>query len=151
MGIFVPHTLFGEEIQYPLFHLNCGVMGIEQSSIQQTVDSTSESRATGAIRRTNSTLRQNSAERNGSGRSQSPHPSLCSSDKDVPYVSYTVNKPIGESPKHQGRLVGKQERGSIVLFAQSKSTKGRNIVVVSQKSMSDGGDDDSEMQALKVS
>ena len=145
-------------------------MGIEQSSYQQTGSPTTANtgqKSTGAINRT-VTARQDSADgTNGSGRS-SPHPSLCSSETDVPYVSYTVNKPIGgmfpflycrvvrtfslglDSPKHQGRLTGKQPKGSIATSTQSKPPKGRNIVVVSQKSMSDGGEEDSEIQTLQV-
>ena len=55
-----------------------------------------------------------------------------------------------DSPKHQGRLTGKQPKGSIATSTQSKPPKGRNIVVVSQKSMSDGGEEDSEIQTLQV-
>ncbi|XP_063888762.1 BLOC-1-related complex subunit 5-like [Scylla paramamosain] len=34
--------------------------------------------------------------------STSPRPSI-SSDADLPYISYTVNRPIGDSPKHTSR------------------------------------------------
>ncbi|KAG7167956.1 BLOC-1-related complex subunit 5-like 1 [Homarus americanus] len=34
--------------------------------------------------------------------STSPRPSICS-DADLPYISYTVNRPIGDSPKHTSR------------------------------------------------
>ncbi|XP_071517472.1 BLOC-1-related complex subunit 5 [Panulirus ornatus] len=34
--------------------------------------------------------------------STSPRPSICS-DGDLPYISYTVNRPIGDSPKHTSR------------------------------------------------
>jgi len=66
-------------------------MGIEQSSYQSPQPRTGStvSESGGAIPR--SKPRQDA---NESGRS-SPHPSVCSSDADVPYVSYTVNKPIG--------------------------------------------------------
>ncbi|XP_066947496.1 BLOC-1-related complex subunit 5 [Macrobrachium rosenbergii] len=36
--------------------------------------------------------------------STSPRPSICS-DADLPYISYTVNRPIGDSPKHTSRGV----------------------------------------------
>lgn len=66
-------------------------MGIEQSSYQASHNASQK--VTGAIPKTK--LRQDSTQiTEESGRS-SPHPSLCSSDTDVPYVSYTVNKPIG--------------------------------------------------------
>jgi hypothetical protein len=73
-------------------------MGIEQSSYQSPQprsSSTASTESGGAIPR--SKPRQDSSNQqaaNESGRS-SPHPSVCSSDADVPYVSYTVNKPIG--------------------------------------------------------
>ncbi|CAL4140127.1 unnamed protein product [Meganyctiphanes norvegica] len=41
--------------------------------------------------------------------STSPRPSICS-DADLPYISYTVNRPIGDSPKHGPRSKG--SRGS---------------------------------------
>ncbi|XP_042875581.1 uncharacterized protein LOC122255516 [Penaeus japonicus] len=34
--------------------------------------------------------------------STSPRPSICS-DSDLPYIPYTVNRPIGDSPKHTSR------------------------------------------------
>ncbi|XP_069972736.1 BLOC-1-related complex subunit 5 [Penaeus vannamei] len=36
--------------------------------------------------------------------STSPRPSICS-DSDLPYIPYTVNRPIGDSPKHTNRGV----------------------------------------------
>lgn len=73
-------------------------MGIEQSSYQspQPRSSSTASETGGAIPRRSKPRSQQNASvlSNESGRS-SPHPSVCSSDADVPYVSYTVNKPIG--------------------------------------------------------
>lgn len=72
-------------------------MGIEQSSYQNAAPV----RKQGAVPR----VKQEAAVvaavaatsvSGDSGRS-SPHPSHCSSDADVPYISYTVNKPIGGS------------------------------------------------------
>ncbi|XP_047737911.1 BLOC-1-related complex subunit 5-like [Hyalella azteca] len=41
--------------------------------------------------------------------SSSPRPSICS-DADLPYISYTVNRPIGDSPKHSSRVGGALRR-----------------------------------------
>lgn len=43
--------------------------------------------------------------------STSPRPSICS-DADLPYISYTVNRPIGDSPKHTTRGVRGLRGGS---------------------------------------
>ena len=69
-------------------------MGIEQSTDQST-QSPSASKLSGGNHRDKT--RQDSTQSqtlDDNGRS-SPHPSLCSSDADIPYVSYTVNRPIG--------------------------------------------------------
>ncbi|XP_076334057.1 BLOC-1 related complex subunit 5 isoform X1 [Tachypleus tridentatus] len=39
------------------------------------------------------------------GRSSSPRPSI-SSDSDIPYISYAVNRPIGDSPKLPSKIQG---------------------------------------------
>ena len=66
-------------------------MGIEQSSYQTA--STGAQKVTGTIPKTK--LRRGSTQASSESGRSSPHPSLCSSETDVPYVSYTVNKPIG--------------------------------------------------------
>ena len=66
-------------------------MGIEQST--HSTQSSIESRVTNSNNH-NKTRQDSSQTLDDNGRS-SPHPSLCSSDADVPYVSYTVNRPIG--------------------------------------------------------
>lgn len=55
-----------------------------------------------------------------------------------------------ESPKHQGKSNERGGRGYGVNYAPAQPVKGRNIVVVSQKSMFDDGDEDSEIAALGV-
>lgn len=55
-----------------------------------------------------------------------------------------------DSPKHQGKPSGKNGRGTQVLFAPAKPVKGRNIVIVSQKSLVDGADEDSDILNLQV-
>ncbi|ENN73685.1 hypothetical protein HUJ04_010030 [Dendroctonus ponderosae] len=54
------------------------------------------------------------------GRCISPGPSVCS-DTDLPYISYTVNRPIGDSHK----LANKQ-------LIKSKSTTARKSQVIKQ-------------------
>lgn len=55
-----------------------------------------------------------------------------------------------ESPKHQGKQYGKSGRVHGVSYAPSQPLRGRNIVVVSQKSMFDEGEEDSELLMLGV-
>lgn len=55
-----------------------------------------------------------------------------------------------ESPKHQGKPNVKSGKGYGVSYAPSQPLKGRNIVVVSQKSMLDEGEEDSEILTLGV-
>jgi len=69
-------------------------------------------------------------------RSSSPRPSICS-DTDVPYVSYTVNRPIGDSPKlkskspHHGlRSATPSPRPSPSKGPRPRSSSGHDIVVV---------------------
>lgn len=64
-------------------------MGIEQSAPTQS--SGVKSSTTNPHNKT----RQDTAQTSDENDRSSPHPSLCSSDVDVPYVSYTVNRPIG--------------------------------------------------------
>jgi len=68
--------------------------------------------------------------------STSPRPSI-SSDSDLPYISYTVNKPIGESPKlqpkhaHHLRSVTPSPNPSPKPL-RPRSMTGHNIVVVKE-------------------
>ncbi|KAJ8930986.1 hypothetical protein NQ314_016156 [Rhamnusium bicolor] len=69
---------------------------------------------------------------NGRPGSISPGPSVCS-DIDLPYISYTVNRPIGDSPKLTNKQLVKNKSGSRRI-QQSKQNKTKsaahNIVVV---------------------
>ncbi|XP_018566892.1 BLOC-1-related complex subunit 5 isoform X2 [Anoplophora glabripennis] len=70
---------------------------------------------------------------NGRPGSISPGPSVCS-DIDLPYISYTVNRPIGDSPKLTNKQLVKNKSNSR-RTQQSKQTKNKNnsahnIVVV---------------------
>lgn len=55
-----------------------------------------------------------------------------------------------ESPKHQGKPSTRSAKNYGVSYAPSHPLKGRNIVVVSQKSMLDDGEEDSEILNLGV-
>lgn len=66
-------------------------MGIEQSTYSSSQSSDQRQSGPSHHGKAKRDLTQSVDE---SGRS-SPHPSICSSDADVPYVSYTVNRPIG--------------------------------------------------------
>ncbi|XP_030748200.1 BLOC-1-related complex subunit 5 [Sitophilus oryzae] len=65
------------------------------------------------------------------GRCISPGPSVCS-DTDLPYISYTVNRPIGDSPKLANKQLLKSK--SVPKRPQSskpiKSKNAHNIVIV---------------------
>lgn len=57
------------------------------------------SMTTGDLSSFSSSLRGASNSRDSGGQILSPRQESVCSDSEVPYVSYTVNKPIGESPK----------------------------------------------------
>ncbi|KAF7274876.1 BLOC-1 related complex subunit 5 [Rhynchophorus ferrugineus] len=65
------------------------------------------------------------------GRPTSPGPSICS-DTDLPYISYTVNRPIGDSPKLANKqlIKSKSMTRRTQSAKQSKSKSTHNIVVV---------------------
>ncbi|XP_050305837.1 BLOC-1-related complex subunit 5 isoform X2 [Anthonomus grandis grandis] len=66
------------------------------------------------------------------GRSISPGPSVCS-DIDLPYISYTVNRPIGDSPKLANKQLIKSKCTTTRRSQTSKpkaSKNAHNIVVV---------------------
>lgn len=84
-------------------------MGAEQSSHHQHEPGSSRQAGGGAIPRSKSGPAAQQGDE--SGRS-SPHPSV-GSDADIPYVSYTVNKPIGGTFQS---LFVKFQRGLDLLF-----------------------------------
>lgn len=61
-------------------------------------------------------------------RSTSPGPSVCS-DIDLPYISYTVNRPIGDSPKLIPKPPASKKKIALRKPVPSK-TSAHNIVVV---------------------
>ncbi|KAJ8959329.1 hypothetical protein NQ318_022015 [Aromia moschata] len=70
---------------------------------------------------------------NGRPGSISPGPSVCS-DIDLPYISYTVNRPIGDSPKLTNKQLVKSKsnsrRAQQSKQNKTKSNTAHNIVVV---------------------
>ncbi|XP_015590662.1 BLOC-1-related complex subunit 5 [Cephus cinctus] len=95
-------------------------------------------------------------------RCTSPGPSICS-DSDLPYISYTVNRPIGDSPKmtnkqsqlHRGKSLGGQEisrrKSSLVAIGHRKplSDKAHSIVVVKPAISDPTADKDPDLVKLQ--
>merc|ERR1711944_15156 len=86
-------------------------MGSEQS---QPVQGTSNSFTTGDLSAFSATLR----DRDGA---LSPRQDSVCSDSEVPYVSYTVSKPIGDSPK-KGRSSGSKYKFSAPKLSQRSAS-----------------------------
>ncbi|XP_046384367.1 BLOC-1-related complex subunit 5 [Ischnura elegans] len=127
-------------------------MGSEQSSQQQHIGrqqriNQQRNTALGRSRSRDAESREDEGP-TGSGSefarpgSISPGPSICS-DSDLPYISYTVNRPIGDSPKlphkhlqghgSRGKFVGQSSRKALsrkTALVRSNITSGHNIVVV---------------------
>ncbi|XP_066142578.1 BLOC-1-related complex subunit 5 [Euwallacea fornicatus] len=112
-------------------------MGSEHSSHLSGQGSTNREQTKSGFRRQHTIANPGSSaaeqllEGTENGRSTSPGPSVCS-DTDLPYISYTVNRPIGDSPK----LANKQLIKSKSTTRRPQSTKqfktknAHNIVVV---------------------
>ncbi|XP_031331645.1 BLOC-1-related complex subunit 5 [Photinus pyralis] len=79
--------------------------------------------------------------------STSPGPSVCS-DIDLPYISYTVNRPIGDSPKLTKQAVkAKANQRKVQQKAVKKSA--HNIVVVKQAVTGPNVDKDPDIVRLQ--
>ncbi|KRT82180.1 hypothetical protein AMK59_3633 [Oryctes borbonicus] len=61
--------------------------------------------------------------------STSPGPSICS-DSDLPYISYTVNRPIGDSPKLSNKQTTKSKVTQRKTVQKNLKRSVHNIVVV---------------------
>ncbi|EFA05075.1 BLOC-1-related complex subunit 5 [Tribolium castaneum] len=82
---------------------------------------------------------------NGRPGSISPGPSVCS-DTDLPYISYTVNRPIGDSPKLTNKQIVKPKRK----IAQKQPKKSaHSIVVVKPASVGPNVDKDPDIVRLQ--
>ncbi|KAL1513207.1 hypothetical protein ABEB36_002645 [Hypothenemus hampei] len=127
-------------------------MGSEHSNhLPSTQDTSKRNEVKATIRRqhtianpgSSSVEQQPSIEGSENGRS-SPGPSMCS-DTDLPYISYTVNRPIGDSPKLGNKQLIKSK--STTTPRRSQATKpartknARNIVVVKESDSNLGNRD----------
>ncbi|KAJ8664351.1 hypothetical protein QAD02_006013 [Eretmocerus hayati] len=91
-------------------------------------------------------------------RCTSPGLSVCS-DSDLPYISYTVNRPIGDSPKMtnkpsqliRGKSLGAQDASKRKSFPPKRpsSDKVHNIVVVKPAAAGPSVDQDPDLEKLK--
>ena len=133
-------------------------MGSEQSS--QNIDSRGTGRfRSGPLRRGKSVPNRESIPDDDSpSRCTSPGPSVCS-DSDLPYISFTVNRPIGDSPKItkqsqflRGKSLGSQEatrRKLSTSLEQKKSNRIHDIVVVKAAALDSPTDKDPDLLKLK--
>ncbi|OXU22000.1 hypothetical protein TSAR_016571 [Trichomalopsis sarcophagae] len=139
-------------------------MGSEHSS--QSVEAQGEGRSTRAapLRRGKSVPNRESVlpDDGTPPRCISPGPSICS-DSDLPYISYTVNRPIGDSPKmtnkqsqlYRGKSLGTQETarrksgGAVAHNKSAASDKAHNIVVVKPALSDPTTDKDPDLVKLK--
>jgi len=91
-------------------------MGSEQSSQNCNQNANSGKTSTSQLRRGKSVPNRERMPEDTPPRCISPGASICS-DSDLPYISYTVNRPIGDSPKmtnkqsqlYRGKSIGAGE------------------------------------------
>ncbi|XP_063994447.1 BLOC-1-related complex subunit 5 [Diachasmimorpha longicaudata] len=127
-------------------------MGSEQSS----QGSTSQTQSRGPLRRGKSVPNRERLPDDTPPRSTSPGPSICS-DSDLPYISYTVNQPIGDSPKMSNKHLSRGKSfGSDVSRRKSSlgsrkitTSKAHNIVVVKPAVSDPAADRDPDLVRLQ--
>uniref|UniRef100_A0A6V7JXP3 BLOC-1-related complex subunit 5 n=1 Tax=Bracon brevicornis TaxID=1563983 RepID=A0A6V7JXP3_9HYME len=127
-------------------------MGSEQSS----QSAGGQNPRAGQLRRGKSVPNRERLPEDTPPRSTSPGPSICS-DSDLPYISYTVNQPIGDSPKMSNKHLsrGKSFGGEVVRRKSSlgtrkvNSTKAHNIVVVKPAVCGPSTDRDPDLMKLR--
>lgn len=134
-------------------------MGSEHSS-QSVEGQASDGRAkSGPLRRGKSVPNRESIPDDTPPRCVSPGPSICS-DSDIPYISYTVNRPIGDSPKmtnkqsqlYRGKSLGSNQesaRRKSLGHRKSTSDKVHDIVVVKAAAADPTADRDPDLVKLK--
>ena len=138
-------------------------MGSEHSSHGVDAEGGGGRARTTPLRRGKSVPNRESLPDDTPPRCSSPGPSVCS-DSDLPYISYTVNRPIGDSPKmtnkqsqlYRGKSLGSQEAnrrkssaGSIAHRKAAASDKVHNIVVVKAATSDPTADKDPDLMKLK--
>lgn len=84
----------------------------------------------------------------GRPRSTSPGPSLCS-DVDLPYISYTVNRPIGDSPKLQNKQLLKTKSAPRKIPQKQPKRIPHNIVLVNPAQGSPNIEKDVDIERLQ--
>lgn len=140
-------------------------MGSEQSTQQGSGSSAGPSRTVGPLRRGKSIPERDMVSGDDGNRpgSISPGPSICS-DSDLPYISYTVNRPIGDSPKLPQKHSGQLQRGKSLGNPTGRKGSGimsrkplpmlnksaHNIVVVKPAVNPEGTDKDPDLMRLQA-
>ena len=137
-------------------------MGSEQSSQNGGQETEGSRSRTAQLRRGKSVPNRERLPDDTPPRCTSPGPSICS-DSDLPYISYTVNRPIGDSPKmtnkqsqlYRGKSFGQQEmsrrKSSAGTINTRKPTSGKahNIVVVKPAVSDMSADKDPDLVKLQ--
>lgn len=103
-------------------------MGSEQSSQSSNQDVNSGRARAGQLRRGKSVPNHERKPEDTPPRCISPGASICS-DSDLPYISYTVNRPIGDSPKmtnKQSQLYRGKSLGAAEISRRKSSLAGMN-------------------------
>lgn len=133
-------------------------MGSEQSAQASGAQGSEGTRARIAqLRRGKSVPNRETVPDDTPPRCTSPGPSICS-DSDLPYISYTVNRPIGDSPKMtnkqaqltRGKSVGQEvtRRKSNISTTGIGHKKMHNIVVVKPAISDPTADKDPDLKKL---
>ncbi|XP_017888128.1 BLOC-1-related complex subunit 5 [Ceratina calcarata] len=133
-------------------------MGSEQSSQGGAHGNTSRSRNI-PLRRGKSVPNRERVPEDTPPRCISPGASICS-DSDLPYISYTVNRPIGDSPKmtnkqsqlYRGKSLGAQDisrRKNSLGSRKTTSNKVHDIVVVKPATADPTTDKDPDLVKLQ--
>ncbi|XP_053998793.1 BLOC-1-related complex subunit 5 [Hylaeus anthracinus] len=137
-------------------------MGSEQSSQSGTQNANVNRMRTTPLRRGKSVPNRERVPDDTPPRCISPGASICS-DSDLPYISYTVNRPIGDSPKmtnkqsqlYRGKSLGAQDisrrKNSISTSSHRKTTSDKihNIVVVKPAAADPTTDKDPDLVKLQ--
>ncbi|XP_028157495.1 uncharacterized protein LOC114350771 [Ostrinia furnacalis] len=126
-------------------------MGSEQSSVPQK----KQTQRAPPVRRGHTIAVSNVPEARRSNEptasgNNSPGASVCS-DSELPYISYTVDRPIGDSPKTstKSREVRKQTAPRRALSLQAQRNKrARDIVVVARAGGAKQDEDTARLQKL---
>ncbi|XP_018305950.1 loss of heterozygosity 12 chromosomal region 1 protein homolog [Mycetomoellerius zeteki] len=139
-------------------------MGSELSSQNSNQNANNEKTRTSQLRRGKSVPNRERMPEDTPPRCTSPGASICS-DSDLPYISYTVNRPIGDSPKmtnkqsqiYRGKSIGageiSRQKNSVGATHNQKkiniSDKTHSIVVVKPAQIDPTADKDPDIVKLQ--